>query len=276
MKIVSRYLDLVEYTCGAARSGEAAFHITNSDVLCQLEQSGETLVLSEAPFYEASIRTVFWIKHLNVTLRFPFVALEKLDEFRHGEGDDPFQVGSPLLMSWVASSNSQLKAYLQLHDTVKHFASLETLHAWLDHDELVSWSHVNERVLLIPMERISQVADLAVSVNLPKLHPRWERHERHYCTGIPANAPPFEITRRLRQRFFCVGPDHVSSEKRVVEHRDFPAFYPEDVWQSKGKLVSQETIEEFERFCWQDGDDPQDVMAEVPDSRMPHWSASFS
>ncbi|KAF2819280.1 hypothetical protein CC86DRAFT_388089 [Ophiobolus disseminans] len=122
---------------------------------------------------------------------------------------------------------------------------LRKLELYIDHDDRQSWNVVNERAFLSPLDALSSIQHLHISVNLPKLHPRHETSKRHFVPTL--NLPPYNIHRKLRQR--CYAVDDENDGSLVVEcFPDFPILYEdsdEDLEATKQK----------ERRMWERGVD---------------------
>ncbi|CAO2647110.1 Nn.00g080320.m01.CDS01 [Neocucurbitaria sp. VM-36] len=122
--------------------------------------------------------------HLNIILRLPLRTFKKIE--RHYSNPN------------TESLSENATAWIRLCPAIAELSNLKTLRLWEDYDASKSWTTVNERTFLAPLQQlIVSMSGLNVSVSLPKLHPRWESSNRHF---IPGCAPPaFAIDRRLRQ-----------------------------------------------------------------------------
>ncbi|KAH7067752.1 hypothetical protein FB567DRAFT_541629 [Paraphoma chrysanthemicola] len=134
--------------------------------------------------------------------------------------------------------------------------NLRTLHIWADHTSPKTWTLVSERSFLHPLSPLSASPNLAIVVNLPKLHPRYESPERHYMHTTPP--PPFVITRRLRQSEH--GVRMKGGGFKVKSAQDFPILFEDS---SDEDL---EVVERVERGMWERG---EDVEAEA--NALPPW-----
>ncbi|KAF2680408.1 hypothetical protein K458DRAFT_95101 [Lentithecium fluviatile CBS 122367] len=78
-------------------------------------------------------------------------------------------------------------------------------------------TRVNERAALSPLAYLATNLNpkLDISVNQPKLHPKYEGADRHFMEDSPA--PLFLIRRRIRQR--CHANMHANE---VIHKDDFP------------------------------------------------------
>jgi hypothetical protein len=90
-------------------------------------------------------------------------------------------------------------AWRSLSDGIARLKRLKSLRIWLDHDEQDSWTMVNERALLSHLIPLSTLSNLKITLDFPKLHPKFETPDRHFTTA--SDPPPFPIHRRLRQRY---------------------------------------------------------------------------
>jgi hypothetical protein len=110
---------------------------------------------------------------------------------------------------------------------------------------------VNERAFLLPLESLSPNPNLRISINLPKLHPKYETPERHYVPGC--DPPPFIITRRLRQAYH--GVESNTGDLRVEWVQDFPILWDCD---SDEDLEEEEAIE---RKMWEKGENVEQEVS---------------
>jgi hypothetical protein len=111
---------------------------------------------------------------------------------------------------------------------------------------------VNERAVLSPLASLSNKPDLIVSVNLPKLHPKWETADRHLTKD---SAPlPLPIQRRYRQQYR--GVKQANGSFRVQEVLDFPVL---DIF-TEILEITMEEVEEMERGMWERGEDPMQEL----------------
>lgn len=171
------------------------------------------------------------LKTLSISLRLPLATYQALENATSIEGSKIL-----LVVAWT-----------KLLRAIERMTSLRRLHIWLDHDEGSTWSKVNERAIISPLVCLSDIPNLDVSINLPRLHPKWETSERHFTEDSPAS--PLTIHRRNRQRY------HVKREWNGSlgwEHSpDFPILYDHEEWFG----VSVGEMEELERQCWKKGGD---------------------
>ncbi|ORY14785.1 hypothetical protein BCR34DRAFT_212293 [Clohesyomyces aquaticus] len=145
---------------------------------------------------------------------------------------------------------SLISAWTNFPRSLPHLSKLRQLKIWLDHDETCSWTQVvNERALLSPLEGFvrgggleKHALDIDISVDLPKLHPKWWSDDRHFADmGVGAGAkleadivvntgpsPPstgrhtVSMTRRYRQWWHGVLLDDGTAA--FTEQYDFPEF----------------------------------------------------
>ncbi|KAH8895397.1 hypothetical protein GQ53DRAFT_744054 [Thozetella sp. PMI_491] len=138
---------------------------------------------------------------------------------------------------------------------------LEQLHnvnIWLDHNQPLSWSLVNERAVIshLATSILSGAPPIlkGITIEVPKLHPRYERPERHFmANSLP---PPALVTikRRLRQRCFA---KETSPGQFSMEHKnDFPYLIEVPEFQDQ----PLEEIERMERELWESGEDPEEFI----------------
>jgi hypothetical protein len=129
---------------------------------------------------------------------------------------------------------------------IKNMSKLRKLRLWLDHSETSTWSMVNEQAILSPWESLASDTSLDFSINLPKLHPKWETPERHFIEDKTLLGTV--ICRRFRQRYYRI---EGGIAPFLVQHKpDFPILYFfEELWE-----MSMEDVEEMERHEWECGD----------------------
>jgi hypothetical protein len=178
------------------------------------------------------------IKKLDINLRL------HLCDYAGLEATAP-EVAPPFTTTWTQH---------HLH-AIKNMPNLRRLRIWLDHDESCTWSIVNERTTLSPLQSLANLLPtLDISINLPKLHPKYETPERHFT--VPSG---LQIHRRYRQR------EHSNDGVNVQHEPDFPVLgeYAEFMG------LSMEQVEEHERYKWNEGGDP---MQEIYDLEPPRVS----
>lgn len=107
---------------------------------------------------------------------------------------------------------------------------------------------VNERAVLSPLAPLSNNLNLDISIDLPKLHPKWEKPDRHFTE----DSPPLALTihRRYRQRYH--GIESSDASIRVEYDPDFPILHELALM----KDMTMEEVEEIERTSWKKGEDP--------------------
>ncbi|KAF2865233.1 hypothetical protein BDV95DRAFT_612827 [Massariosphaeria phaeospora] len=221
-----------------------AIQINDLETLSLLAPEGRGMLGSE-PSSPTSVLSTYLLpnlKYLHITLRLPFSIYEALEHV-------------PDFSSTSNSEPSLLSAWTDIRLTInEHLPKLRELRIWLDHDGLESWSLLNERAVLSPLASLSNNPRLQVSINLPKLHPRWESAERHFIND--SSALPLIIHRRYRQRHHgIVNPRDGSLS--IEEKGDFPAMYPlgNEEW-----MGTMEKVEEMERDEWAEGRDPTRII----------------
>jgi hypothetical protein len=171
------------------------------------------------------------LKELSISLRLSLATYEALEN----AGDS----GS--------SKSLLISAWTELPFALDYLSRLRRLQIWLDHEEPCSWSVVNERAVLSPLVSLSSNPELDVSINLPKLHPKWEAPERHFTEDSPQL--PIAIHRRYRQRYH--GVEDSNANLCVKFESDFPICY--EVADLEEWTI--EEVEELERESWERGDD---------------------
>jgi hypothetical protein len=172
------------------------------------------------------------LKQLSISLRLSLATYKELEN----AGDS------------ASCELSLISAWTELPFACEHLRKLRTLRIWLDHEEPCSWSVVNERAILSPLASLSSNPNLDFSINLPKLHPKWEAPERHFTKDSPRL--PIAIQRRYRRRHHGVED---SNGNLCVRYRpDFPVMH--EAAEMLG--IPVEEIEEKERASWERGEVP--------------------
>lgn len=142
-----------------------------------------------------------------------------------------------------------IAAWTKLCPAIERLSNLRRLRIWLDHAESCPWSVVNERAVLSPLGPLSSNPSLDILIHLPKLHPKWEKPDRHFTEDSPP--PSLVIRRRYRQRYHGIRSNDGSIE--VVAKTDFPVLH-ELVYLDEG--FTMEEVEEMEATSWKKGEDP--------------------
>ena len=148
-------------------------------------------------------------------------------------------------------------AWLQVSPAIAQLRKLRNLNIWIDHDSATTWTVVNERAILSPLVELAHTHTMNISIILPKLHPGYETPERHFTPHSPA--PPFTLTRRLRQRYH--GVDLGEGRFHVEYKADFPIMWEDDSDDSDDDLP---TAEATERALWKNGVDVEELVRKDP------------
>jgi len=172
------------------------------------------------------------IQKLTITLRLPLQAYEGHE------------------ISLVQNAAANTSSWLKLCPAIARLERLRRLELWIDHDDPSSWSVVNERAFLSPLDNLVSHPGLDISVNLPKLHPLYETPDRHFTHK--SAQPSYNITRRLRQCYHAVQGADGNFHKE--EKQDFPILWDDD---SDEEL---EEVEQKEREMWENGVDVEAVV----------------
>lgn len=170
------------------------------------------------------------IHKLNVAFRLPLAFYSALEE-----DEDLVSAAS----HHTSAVSTRCTTWMRLWPVVCQLQQLRSLHIWLDHDDRSSWSVVKERLALrgviatlaAHMQARSKgktMPHMAITFNLPKLHPGIARPDTHFVQESPS--PPFTIERRIRQRYHC--EESPGGDLSVTYEADFPILhqYPE-VWE---------------------------------------------
>lgn len=238
----------------------AAFHITDLQSLDYLAQNQPSTAVYPTS-YELAHAVIPLLKTLSITSQLPLRFFEAVSSQVTAASDFVrAAVGENLLpQTKLAKIGGRDKSsvWLQMWPALAvQLRQLQTLHLWLDHDGPTSWSFVDERAVLSPLfSAISPETLLSlkeVSVNLPNLHPRYEKPEYHF-TRFSA-PPPAHTTlrRRLRQIVHCRTLD--SGDIEIIEKGDFPLlleFIGVEEW-GFGNVTTRPELETWEREAWDD------------------------
>jgi hypothetical protein len=267
---------------------EAVFNITDP-LTPHFWSRNEGLAFSRDPLASSFLSSA--IKRLHITLRLSLDECKEIERLTAGPHYDVSPVDSP-----SSPTQSRMTAWLQVCPAIAQLDVLRELQIWIDHDESTSWTLVNERAILRPLEPLLEIADLNMSISLPKLNPLWENPYRHYiqdnplpCTasrgrrnwrtnqivqivtftsvrGTPRQGI-FNIERRLRH-IYHGGRDPASKkgELFVLEMRDFPILgnHENDIIDFVNEMGvgphlekwSPAELEAIERDLWVTGGDP--------------------
>jgi hypothetical protein len=149
----------------------------------------------------------------------------------------------------------KVRLWVRLCSAVPNLPKLSTLRFWIDHDKSKTWTVVNERAFLAPLDTIAAVRpELEITVNLPLLHPKLESWERHFVPGC--SPPAYIIERRVRQRWHVLKQGTGSGVRYVS---DFPILFEGD-WSSDDSL---ETTQREERKMWESGVDVEQEVSHL-------------
>ena len=176
------------------------------------------------------------LKKLDISLRLPLSAYDALEN-----ASDPTSSES-------SSMDHSISAWTGLRPAIERLSKLRRLRIWLDHGERCPWSMVNERAVLSPLAPLSNNPNLDISIDLPKLHPKWENLDRHFTEDSPP--PTLTIHRRYRQRYH--GIESSDGSIRVEYGPDFPTLHELALMED----MTIEQVEEIERTSWKRGEDP--------------------
>lgn len=263
-----RFLDVCDFV-----SERTAINITDLDTLD---------VLLQTPFELSSDLNRPWnfwdctrpaIRKLRIALRLALAFYEALQEDEN------------LVSVTNHNTSVELNKWARLWPAVCQLPQLRSLHIWLDHSNIPSWSFVNERValrqviaaIMARMQACSKertTPRMDITFNLPKLHPRFARPDTHFFEESPPR--PFYIERRIRQRFHC--EELANGNLDVAYKADFPVMheYPELCEENAKELqgvvcttlhevgMTLEQVEDFERMLWEEGTNVYELITEMP------------
>jgi hypothetical protein len=178
------------------------------------------------------------ITHLSITLKLPLKFFQTLE----GLPEDPVTASEGTEQEFRTA-----QSWMRLGSMLGHFSSLNRLCLWFDHSEPCTWSVVNERKLLSPLLTQLSTTGIDVSIIFPKLHPRYEREDRHFINKPLGRS--VQLHRKLRQAYFVQETGQGEIEIEIVEKQDFP------IWRDFFTDISLAEIEAFERRGWENGRD---------------------
>lgn len=240
------------------------FHVTDLKTLDHLTRSHLEFQFSPFPYGPLHVVSPS-LKTMAITLRLPLSFFEAISI--HATTSSPSgnsQIPGDYMVTGPTTDvcgREQSKVWVRVWPALAvQLKRLQSLRLWLDHDDHSSWSFVDERTALsyfatsISPDKIPSLRD--VSINLPNLHPRHEKPERHFMKNSPQ--PPAHVTvkRRLRQRYYCeeITPGHIS----IGYKEDFPILLDLNVPDFEhfgfGNMTREE-LEDLERRLWERGED---------------------
>jgi hypothetical protein len=149
----------------------------------------------------------------------------------------------------AAINPTTFRSWVRSCIAISELPGIRKLHLWIDHDGCESWSVVNERAILSPLSDLSDVSGLAITVNLPKLHPKYETPQRHFTCSCPP--PPFDVERRLRREKHAVLRD--DGMYSVQYRAGFHILYANSEISDDDTEKSLEETERRERWLWENG-----------------------
>lgn len=234
--MVPRHLEIVDFAAGSA-----VLAINDLNTLGRLLQ--KTYNPDPKSFFSSGFITsiISNVHKLEISLRLQLQLCEALERTATNSRNN-------LLSSCLSDSAniSPEETWALLGSMLSRLQNLRSLEIWFDHDSLESWTVVNERGILSPIERLAEENDLETSVILPKLHPKLETPDRHYCEG--SSAPAFEIRRVLRQRYHAEGHG-----KGVTYRADFPILPDDSDYEDEDDDDPPAELERWERSLWEKG-----------------------
>lgn len=210
-------------------------HLTDLNTLELLLREPPTLPLRASTLEKYLAAAVSRALSLSLVLRFDLETFDAIEQV--------FQTG--------VCDSSKATAWLRLCPRIAALEELRKLELWIDHDDEAEWARVNERAFLSPLDTLTSNKNLNITVNLPKLHPRDEAHDRHFLH----NNPPalYTISRRFRQRLHG---GYTNDGKRlcVCTNDQFPILY------NRHHGDDLDTVEAMERPLWERGENVVDLV----------------
>ena len=196
------------------------------------------------------------LRALSISLRLPFFTFQTLTA--DSTGSESSSTVDDLIPTWLA-----------LPSGLQQLKKLRKLKIWLDHDERRSWSFLDERALISPFLVLSNNPKLDMTLNLPKLHPKYENQYQHFFKpSLPAGVM---IHRRYRQRYHGVDTEPLGI--RVHHDADFPVMY--ELMGFPELEYTLETLEEWERGEWEAGEDPREIFVNFGIQGVPPREESY-
>lgn len=197
--------------------GFAVVHVSDLDTLgiLLLGQTPTSLFDTTAvPEYLST--AIIQIRDLSLTLKLPLATFQEIVQFQNQTQSSSM----PTKPSPPSSENSPSSSWLHLVPAIiTTLPLIRTLSIWLDHTSSRSWSHVNEREFLAPLDTfIASAPGVQVEVNLPHLNPKYSTLSRHFVP-VYSPAPSYTITRRPRQRSYIL----ITSGRTVTRWYRSPA-----------------------------------------------------
>ncbi|KAF2494342.1 hypothetical protein BU16DRAFT_619469 [Lophium mytilinum] len=207
------------------------------------------------------------IRELHITLRLSLDECQEIERLTADNFPDLDYIPDLSIPSLKrlppAVLKSRVTAWLDVHTAITQLKELRRLQIWIDHDDKSSWSRVNERAILHPLESLLSLPDLNMCISLPKLHPLWENPYRHYVQDNTM----FKMHRRLRQSHH--GREYEDGTFVVLEKQDFPIlgnFWNDVEARCKAQnpqlevfFYSPTEMESMERDSWLFGEDVENL-----------------
>jgi len=132
---------------------------------------------------------------------------------------------------------------------------LREMRIWLDHIGPDTWSKVNERTVLACLEPLHNITTLDISVNLPKIHPKYETPERNFTSKSPPSILP--IVRQYRHRY------HSTDGIDAQYSPDFPILHDLVMYgwiEDDDYIWTMDEVEKMERDEIAAGRDPREIL----------------
>lgn len=173
----NRYFEIIDLLAHTA-----TIHIADLEMVHYLHEHAAVPPVHLNTFSSLLLR----ITNLEITLRLPLLfyqLLERPEDANHPETE----------------LSGDVETWSRLPTTLSQMHRLKSVHLWLDHQGPKSWSVVNERALFTSLGQLASTQTLDISITLPKIHPKFEREDRHFTSGSPVS---FHLRRRLRQRWY--------------------------------------------------------------------------
>lgn len=181
------------------------------------------------------------VQRLEVIIRLPVCTFQEIERLSREASLDNSQY------------TEEARFWMRPHCAIAELPKLRTLHFWIDHSQTRTWTAVNERAFLSPLDTLAAVRpEVIITVNLPLLHPKWESWDRHFTPGC--SPPAYVIQRRVRQRWHTA-----SRHKELRTVSDFPIWFEGDTSEDE----DLEAIQKWERRDWESGVDVEEQVSRL-------------
>lgn len=206
-KLISshRYLDVVSYMAGLS-----VFCFTEPAPLQFLFQTANLSNPGSLTFSGFPGSMLAGVRKLNVTVMLNRAFSLQLDD----------RVESPASGASGTASTSPIPMWPQTFSALSQLKQLHKLEICVDLAYPKPWATVNERALVDALGLSNNIPPYDITLNLPKLHPRYEDPDRHFIEN--SVAPSLKIRRRLREEYEFKDDLEQTKAAHLAYERDFP------------------------------------------------------